>query len=262
MFYEWKNFLSNANIRVEKGENFNFPVHLHTSYEFIAVTDGEMEITADGVAYKLKKGESMLVFPNMVHEFKTERNSAHILCIFSGTVVAAFDKAHSAQLPVNPAFTPSEFYVNKLASLDESASTSEVKGLLYSILGEFEKNAKYRKRTQENEELLVKILRFVESEYSTDCTLGTLSSALGYNYVYLSRYFGDRMGISFTEYVNRYRINEACYLIANSDKTFIDVALEAGFDSLRSFNRNFKAQMGQTPGEYRAARTLLSVKAP
>jgi AraC-like DNA-binding protein len=86
----------------------------------------------------------------------------------------------------------------------------------------------------------------------TKCDLETLSVSLTYNYGYLSRYFKERTGISFTEYVNRYRITEACYLIGNTEKTFLSISCECGFDSLRSFNRNFIKIMGITPGDYKA----------
>ena len=58
-------------------------------------------------------------------------------------------------------------------------------------------------------------------------------------------------GISFNSYKNRYRINNACYLLSNSNYSILQCALESGYQSVRSFNRNFKNILGITPAEYR-----------
>ena len=60
------------------------------------------------------------------------------------------------------------------------------------------------------------------------------------------------MGLSFHRYVNMRRLNYAAYLLANTDATCVSCALESGFASLRSFNRNFKKEFGITPAEYKA----------
>ncbi|MBQ7717835.1 MAG: AraC family transcriptional regulator, partial [Clostridia bacterium] len=58
------------------------------------------------------------------------------------------------------------------------------------------------------------------------------------------------MGMSFTEYLNRFRINRAVYLLSTENKIPVsDVAHLCGFDSLCSFNRNFKRITGTTPRE-------------
>lgn len=52
-------------------------------------------------------------------------------------------------------------------------------------------------------------------------------------------------------YVNQYRINNACYILNNSNCSILQCALDSGYTSLRSFNRNFKSIIGITPNEYR-----------
>ncbi|KPL81175.1 DNA-3-methyladenine glycosylase 2 family protein [Herpetosiphon geysericola] len=47
------------------------------------------------------------------------------------------------------------------------------------------------------------------------------------------------------------RIEAACALLLNSDQTIIAIANEVGFDSLSSFNENFRKQTLLTPSDYR-----------
>lgn len=251
MLYEAKNLLDSEEIKIERGENFSFPAHLHGSFEFITVTAGMMTVTVDGREYRLTKGKGIIVFPNQAHELRTEGDSSHALCIFSPELVRAYSKYCLSRVPESALFEVDEFYLKRLLAFDGSSRVTEIKGLLYSLCGELDRVAVYRERSAENSELLHRIFAFVEENYTGKCSLGALSERTAYNYVYLSRFFKERTGIAFTDYVNRYRISQACYLLKNSDRNILAVAYECGYESLRSFNRNFLAIMKQTPGEYR-----------
>ncbi len=251
MLYESKNLLDSDEIKIEWGENFDFPTHLHGSFEFITVTEGEMTVTVEGKSYPVTRGNGVLVFPDQPHSFKTEVHSRHYLCIFSPELVRAYSKYCAACVPECNLFAVDEFYLKRLTEINETSSITELKGLLYSVCGAFDSTAVYTDRTAENTKLLQKIFEFVEKNYNGKCSLSTLADITAYNYVYLSRYFKERTGITFTDYVNRYRINQACYLLKNSEKNILSISYECGYESPRSFNRNFLSIMHKTPGEYR-----------
>ena len=90
-----------------------------------------------------------------------------------------------------------------------------------------------------------------EENFNKNCSLKDLSTALGYDYAYLSRYFKKITGISYNDYLNSFRLNSACYLLQNSNLSVIECAEECGYKSLRTFNRNFKEYYGQSPSNYR-----------
>ena len=251
MFYESKNSSSTDLPRVEIGQDFTFPPHFHSSYELIVVTAGEMTVEVDKNQYNVAKGNAVLVFPNQAHSLTSVGRSEHVLCIFSPRVVKAFNNFVADKIPDNPVFKPDGFYVDRLATLYFDNSLIEAKGVLYSICAQFAKTAKYADRPQKNENLLMNIFAFVESNYAGDCSLDVLARATAYSSVYLSRYFKQYTGISYTDHVNRYRVNEAVYLINNTDKKFLEIAFECGFNSIRNFNRKFKEVTGTTPNEYR-----------
>jgi AraC-like DNA-binding protein len=62
-----------------------------------------------------------------------------------------------------------------------------------------------------------------------------------------------RIKINFCSYINILRVNEACSLLQQSDKSIIEIAEESGFSSLRTFNRAFLRHVGISPREYRHA---------
>jgi AraC-like DNA-binding protein len=86
-----------------------------------------------------------------------------------------------------------------------------------------------------------------------DLSLADLARRLGTNTHYLSRALNDGLGQSFSEFVNRQRIDAAARrLDEDASLEILTVALEVGFGSKASFNRAFRAYTGLTPTAWRA----------
>jgi AraC-like DNA-binding protein len=67
----------------------------------------------------------------------------------------------------------------------------------------------------------------------------------------LRRQFPAATGMSWQQYRLASRILRAMAILANSDRTVLEVATEVGFDSLSGFNRAFLRLCGETPSAYR-----------
>lgn len=250
MFYQFNHLGSPDYLKIEKNQDFSFPLHLHQCFELIIILSGEMEIAVDNKNYLVKEREALLIFPNQIHSLSSTK-SRHVLCIFSPDLVQAYATKVTNKLPADSKFLPDTYLINALENMDENTSTIEKKGLLYSFCGQFDKAAAYESKRGDNAKLLYKIFSFVEEEFSNDCSLSELAKVIGYDYSYLSRFFKRTVGISFNSYVNHYRLSHACYLMNNTDFPILRCALDSGYTSLRSFNRNFKEYFGVTPMEYR-----------
>ncbi|MBO5211976.1 MAG: helix-turn-helix transcriptional regulator [Clostridia bacterium] len=251
MIYQTKHSVNADSVVLEKGIDLNFPAHIHRNFELVIATEGELLVTVGKKDYLLRKGDSVLIFPNQIHELKTPKLSAHTLCIFSPQLVRAYGNIFDSKIPESNKFLLDKIYQNQISDINEEKSILELKGLLYSVVAIFDKQATYTSVEKDKKDLLFTVFKFVEENYSRECMLSILAEKTAYNYVYLSKYFTKRTGITYTEYVNRYRVNEACYRLINTNKTILDIAYECGFDSLRSFNRNFKRITGFSPSQYR-----------
>lgn len=254
MFYQYTHLGSVDYLKLEKGRNFSFPPHLHRCYEIIVLLSGEMTVTVDQKPFLLTQGDALLICPNQIHDLES-KESEHILCIFSPDLVAAYSTKLGGKIPVDNRFRPDPYLVQALDGL-EQASSIEKKGTLYSLCGQFHKQAVYEKKQSDTQTLLHRIFSFVEEQYAGDCSLAELARSTGYDYAYLSRVFKRIVGMSFNSYVNHYRLSRACYLMDNTTQPVIQCAFESGYGSLRSFNRNFKEQFGCTPAQYRKTKGL------
>lgn len=250
MFYELKHSLAADYCKVESGCDFSFPAHMHHCFEWITVTDGSMRVTVGEREYLLSSGESVLVFPNQIHAMESAPHSSHFLCLFSPRLVQAYTEKTAGRIPEDNRFLDARWSEEVLRDAADS-NPILLKGILYTVCGAFDRTAQYRAAGGETDLLLYRIFLFVEENYHTDASLAALSRTLGYDYAYLSKYFRTTAGMTYNEYIRQYRISRACYLLENAKMTVLAVAVECGFGSLRSMNRQFRAQMGQTPTEYR-----------
>ena len=250
MFYQNQHFGISEYFCKETGENFSFPSHMHHSFEVIVVFEGKMSVTVAETDYELSSGEGVLIFPEQIHSLKSEK-SKHSLVIFSSDIVSAYSRKYSSKLPVDNKINIPDYLISQFLDINEASSVIKKKAMLYGICSSFDETAEYVEKCVGEQGLLHDIFDFVENNYDKEYNLNALGHTLGYNGAYLSRYFKKATGICYTSYVNRYKINKACYLLKNTNKTILECACDCGYASLRNFNRNFKSIIGESPKEYR-----------
>jgi AraC family transcriptional regulator len=74
----------------------------------------------------------------------------------------------------------------------------------------------------------------------------------------LYRIFYALTGHPLMEYIRKRRINQAAIRLRNHDSPILDIALDCGFDSYRTFATVFKKNTGMTPGVYRKSEVYFS----
>ena len=89
-------------------------------------------------------------------------------------------------------------------------------------------------------------------------TIGEVAIAVGTNRTYLSDYFNNTLHTTFYDYINTFRIAEACRIIdamsQEGRKSMETVAEMSGFNSKSSFHRYFLKVKGVSPKNYYFAR--------
>lgn len=95
-------------------------------------------------------------------------------------------------------------------------------------------------------------LHFIHQNYHTGIKLSDAAAHVHINETYLSSQFKKECGLSFTQYLNQYRIEQAMALLENSALSMTDIAMGVGFESTNYFSIVFKKYTGHTPSQYRA----------
>lgn len=81
--------------------------------------------------------------------------------------------------------------------------------------------------------------------------ISSISSTVNLSEYYFMRFFKKYLGMTFTEYVNFYRLDIASKLLNSTYKSITEISFETGFNSVSYFNKLFKAQFKVTPKEFR-----------
>lgn len=106
-------------------------------------------------------------------------------------------------------------------------------------------------RKYPNTVLLKNGLRYMETHLHEEIGRDDAAKAACLSPSHFSRLLKEQTGQTFTETLNRLRVNKARELLARSDRPILAVALDCGFCDQSWFTKVFRKATGLTPGEYR-----------
>jgi AraC-like DNA-binding protein len=101
-----------------------------------------------------------------------------------------------------------------------------------------------------NKKRLQDIFSFVEDNYHKEINIETVANLANLTIPAFCNFFKKTTQITFTEFVNRFRIGKACLLITREISPS-DVCFQCGFNSVSYFNRMFKKYTDKTPSDYK-----------
>lgn len=87
--------------------------------------------------------------------------------------------------------------------------------------------------------------------YRTGITLDEIAAKLGITPEYLGTQFHQEMGINFSAYVRKFRIEKAKKLLLGTDMKLYEIAEQTGYTDAKYFSRVFKSETGTLPADYR-----------
>ena len=231
--------------------NLTFSPHLHDSFELIYVRSGILHAVVDQRAFSVHAGEMILIFPNQIHAVLPGDKNETYLCIFQNSLVGEFYRQVKDCEAENPVFAPPEGW-NAEDFSSCALSRYMLKARLYEIAGCFHGSCGgYRERKGKAREVLGEILLCIAGRFSEPITMRSIADELGYDHHYLSNLLQKNLNTTFRALLNDYRIGKAKYLLDSGTDSIANIAYECGYDSLVSFNRNFKKLTGLTPSQYR-----------
>lgn len=102
-----------------------------------------------------------------------------------------------------------------------------------------------------DEQFLQKAIKLVEDQMgNADLTVEMLGQQLGMSRSFLYKKLMAVTGLGPSEFIRTIRIKRGMALLERSQMQITEIAYAVGFNSLKSFTMNFKAEYGITPSEY------------
>ena len=101
-------------------------------------------------------------------------------------------------------------------------------------------------------ERINRVVDFIGEHLDEELTLEQLGSVACFSKYHFHRLFTAYTGVSLQQYIKWLRLKRAAHqLIVEKDKTIINIALDAGFESHELFTRAFKQCCGENPSDFR-----------
>lgn len=97
------------------------------------------------------------------------------------------------------------------------------------------------------------ITDFLKAHYAEPISLDSLSQLVGYTPQYVSKLFNREVGTNFLDFLQQYRIEQACVLLSHTDMSTAEVAAAVGYQDARHFAKLFRRYQMISPHEYRKA---------
>lgn len=105
----------------------------------------------------------------------------------------------------------------------------------------------------DSNDIINKIENYINSNYSSNITLETISHIFNYNSVYLGKLFRERTGEYFNTYVDMVRVRKACELLDKGLKVY-EVSKKVGYTDNDYFSSKFKKYTGMSPSQYKKSK--------
>ncbi len=152
------------------------------------------------------------------------------------------------------------------SEINSFAETENIKEELSDILLEY-KNAKLQNSLLEmnkwltralstiatimaGEHIIIKAKSYIKAHYMEQITLASVAKMLQVSESHLSRLFRKMQNESFTEYLQKTRMDIATELLRNSNMKIYEIARAVGYTSSEQFSRMFKKVTGSSPKSF------------
>ncbi len=206
--------------------HLNFDYGIKTEYEKVVLQIKEDFFKND-----------FITTPELASIYQLFENSKKVIC-FHGTVKDKIGK----RLQKIHLLSHFEQFIEVL-SLFQILSTSNEMTFLH--------NKPFENLYNNKEQLRLKVVyKFIEENYQRAVSIEEISHLTHLSKAAFCRYFKKMTRLTFTEFLNQYRIEQAKRLL-KSDKNVTETCFECGFESLSYFNRIFKKVVGKNPIQFK-----------
>ena len=267
---------TNVKFRTSIDPGSYIPMHWHRAVEIIYMQEGSLDVTVESESFTIQKGDCIVINGNVLHSTKcTSPNTAILLQIpldfmekyipDLGQLIFLFDfrtkdqrqqtkqtmfKTILEQLQIINDVRP-DGYLLRFNSL--------IFELLFQLYHNFAVKILQNNTSQEKKDMdrLEPVLDYISEHYRDPISLNEIAEVACLQAGYFCRFFRKKMGITFLEYQNEYRLSFIYRdLITTSDP--VHVILERhGFTNYKLFRRIFFEHFGNTPTQIRNQREIL-----
>lgn len=271
---ETVDFTLASNIRLYHNNSAeDFPLHWHVPGEIICPIQNTYNVTVAGEILYLKPHDILFIGSGELHSITAPKEGERYILNFS---TAMFEQFHELALffaALHPfkllRYQDQPQFNDQLLALmtrmeEEYFGTAvfrdcELSSLMlhfFAVIGrKLHQNAPHENisslRQKEQQERFSMLCNYINAHCTEDLSLDELANEAGFSKYHFARLFKEITGTTCHNYLLGRRLLYAKSLLADFSLPITEVAMRSGFNSLATFNRIFKFQIGCTPSEFR-----------
>lgn len=223
------------------------------------MTEGTLELGVGQELYHLETGDMGIIFPDIIHHYQVFGADAHkiyLVNIAAGSI-GFFGEELQKYAPVMPVIKRSELGEEVIHALYRMMLTQEweftiLQAYLQIVLARCVPLLDLDEKSKVgSDDLIYQTVAYISGHFRENITLDKMAQDLCVSKYAISRVFSGTFHNNFNQYVNDARIRYACSRLENTRDSIIEICLDSGFESQRTFNRAFKERYRMSPSEYR-----------
>ncbi|MBE6583588.1 MAG: helix-turn-helix domain-containing protein [Ruminococcaceae bacterium] len=248
--------------KLERTKQWRETTHTHPFCEIMFVLLGSGEVTVDGMAYPVSKGDIVVYNPNTPHSESTPANEGFELAFFGITnfqignlaldyLIAA---GKSPVLHSGKEEQKFEMYFRSLvAEVNENRQYGDLMTKYWSrlILIDVLRLADISDAKFVTNAIFARIHNYLLNNYLKVESMDQICSDLHVSKYYVSHVFKKYIGTPPMQYVAKKRISHAKKLLQETDMSASEIGENCGYKDHVLFFKAFKKSEGMTPIQYR-----------
>ena len=250
--------------------------HVHPFNEIFYLSSGECTSFIDHNIYKFGKGDLVIVPGGCLHKTVYTGKGIHerIVISFRQEITDWIKEQIGAEYLKN-CMVPGVInipekrrnYVDSLLDklmfendTPDILSTAFIKAGLVELLlfiircKEYEDNV--IKEIDVDNRKIQEVATYIFEHYTENILLEDVADKFDMSKPFLSKRFKTATGFGFKEYIINLRIQNACRLLLETNKSITDIAFECGFNDSNYFGDSFRKIKGISPRKYRKNETF------
>lgn len=249
---ETKNFFYNS---TALNTDRSGPKHYHSFYEIYYLEQGVCHYLIEGKLFEMDKGDIVFIPKGQIHKTSYEDVHSRLLINCSGEYLKNAD-LREAFVYRNENYSR-EIYgimkeIEKEYLRDDKFSQDLIKGYMQQLLSVVYRTKNHYTNTRHQNRYVNTALDILETEFTTDVSLGALAEKFGISAEHFSRIFKKETGLGFNEYLSLLRLKKAeAILKKNETASISEVAFSCGFNDSNYFCEKFKKVYGTSPLKFR-----------
>ncbi|HQA98153.1 MAG TPA: helix-turn-helix domain-containing protein [Clostridia bacterium] len=269
--YEFIEYLEGLPIRVYLHSVRSFPFHWHQELEILMSIKGSFYVEYKGKMMRIKEGDLVVIGPNIIHATNQTEEPNQVIALQINCEEISVRKMYEACLSSdfecvgNPGDNPAidiirrslcsialeVYYKNTGYLYTVSAHVQMILGALMSHFTKEPEPGKMDVRSSSPERIL-RILDYINENYTQRITLQNLASREFVGTNYLSAYIKKNLGMTLSDYLNSIRLRKYHeYLQTDFTTPINDIAYKSGFSSPQYAASLFSRKFNITPGKFR-----------